>query len=164
MDKMKTTKILLSYAVVMALPVVATAQISSFVTAQVDAAAKPCGDVAGAAAGQSEESAKAIATAALQPCYAALKTLDTFEKENSAGMTPEERNYFYYVGGNVIWMTAASETMKNDGGVTPAVCQQVAAAEQAWGNVNIDQSSEVYQEMLNNPLRAMLLPVCRQAK
>ena len=151
-------------AIAIGFPAMAMAQVSPFVSAQVDAAAKPCADVAGAAAGQSDESAKAIATAALQPCYAALQALDTFEKENGEGLTAEERNYFYYIGGNVIWMTAAAETMKNDGVVTEAVCQQAVSAEQAWGNVRIDKSSQLYNDMLNNAIRGMLLPICTQTQ
>ena len=154
----------MTYAIAIGFPAMAMAQVSPFVSAQVDAAAKPCADVAGAAAGQSDESAKAIATAALQPCYAALQALDTFEKENGEGLTAEERNYFYYIGGNVIWMTAAAETMKNDGVVTEAVCQQAVSAEQAWGNVRIDKSSQLYNDMLNNAIRGMLLPICTQAQ
>jgi len=159
---MRLVKIIAACAIVLMPLSVASAQITPSLKTQVDAAAQPCGDVAGAAAGQSEAVAKSIAIAALQPCYTALKTLDTFEKENSAGMSGEERNYFYYVGGNVIWMTAASETMKNDGRVTPAICQQVLSAEQAWGNVNISRDTELYREMLNNSLRTMLLPACTQ--
>ena len=161
---MKTAKIFAISAVAMSLPVTALAQMSPFVSAQVDAAAKPCADVAGAAAGQSEESAKSIATAALQPCYAALKSLDAFEKANSAGMTDEELNYFYFVGGSVIWMTAAAETMKNDGELNSAICQQALSAEQAWGNVRVQTGTKVHNEMLTNPIRRMLLPACAQSQ
>jgi len=119
---MNIAKILVSLSILAALPINAMAQIPPFVSAQVDAAARPCSDLEGASAGLPEAQAKAVATAALGPCYEALKTLDAFEKTNGAGMSAEELNYFYYVGGNVIWMTAASEVMKNNGQLNTAIC------------------------------------------
>lgn len=164
MKKMKTAKIFISLAMLTAIYGTASAQISPFVSAQVDAAAKPCADIAGASAGLPEAQAKAVAIAALEPCYEALQTLDAFEKSNGAGLTAEERNYFYYVGGNVIWMTAASETMKNDGFVTQAICNQVQSAEVVWGNVKVTPGSQVDIDMRTNALRGMLGPVCQAAR
>ena len=163
MYKMKTLKTLVALSMLAAFHSTATAQISPFVSAQVDAAARPCGDLASASAGLPEAQAKAVAIAALGPCYEALQTLDAFEKQNTNGLTAEERNYLYYIGGNVIWMTAASETMKNDGLLTPAICEQVKSAEAAWGNVTVPQGSQIHNEMLTNDLRRMLLPACQAA-
>lgn len=157
---MKTAKLLVTFSMLILTSGVATAQVSPFVSAQVDAAARPCADIAGASAGLPEARAKAVATAALEPCYEALRKLDQFERTNGQGMTPDEKNYFYFVGGNVIWMTAASETMKNDGRVNQTICGQVRAAEAAWGNVNVPSGTEVDIEMRTNDLRRMLVPVC----
>jgi len=93
-----------------------------------------------------------------------LNALDAFEKANGAGMSTEELNYLYYVGGNVIWMTAASETMKNNGQLNQAICNQVLAAESAWSNVKVPTGSQVDIEMRTNTLRAMLLPTCQLAQ
>ena len=161
---MKTTKALVTLSVLAALPFTGAAQVSPFVNAQVDAAARPCLDLAGASAGLPEAQAKAVATAALGPCYEALKTLDAFEKANGAGMSTEELNYFYFVGGNVIFITAASEVMKNNGQLNAAICNQVVAAESAWGNVKVPLGSQVDIQMRTNTLRAMLLPSCQQAQ
>jgi len=161
---MKTAKLCVTLSMLLALPAMASAQISPYVSAQVDAAARPCSDLAGASAGLPEARARAIAMAALGPCYEALKTLDMFEKVNGAGMTPDERNYFYYVGGNVIWITAASEVMKNNGRLSVGICEQVKAAEASWGNVRVPENSEIDIEMQTNDLRRMLLPACTQAR
>lgn len=161
---MKTAKIIVTLSMLAALPMTAAAQISPFVSAQVDAAARPCSDMAGASAGLPEARAKAVATAALEPCYEALKKLDTFEKVNGAGMTADERNYFYYVGGNVIWMTAGSETMKNNGQLNAAICNQVIAAETAWRNVKVPSGTQIDIEMRTSDLRRMLLPACTNAR
>lgn len=157
---MKTAKIFMCLAILTASYGTASAQISPYVSAQIDATARPCADLAGATAGLPDVQAKAVATAALGPCYDALKALDAFEKTNGSGMSSEELNYFYYVGGNVIWMTAASETMKNDGRVNQAICNQVKAAETAWSNVNVAAGTQVDIEMRTNDLRKMLVPVC----
>lgn len=157
---MKTVKILVTFLVLAALPVVVNAQISSFVSTQIDTAARPCEDLAGASAGLPEEGAKAVAIAALKPCYEALKTLDAFEKANGADMTRDELNYFYYIGGNVIWMTAASETMKNNGHLNAAICEQVKAAEVAWKNVEVPSGTQIDIDMRTNELRRMMLPEC----
>lgn len=161
---MKTVKILVTLTMMTAMPELAMAQISPFVSAQVDSAARPCADLARASAGLPEARAKAVATAALEPCYEALRKLDAFEKANRAGMTGEELNYFYYVGGNVIWMTAASETMKNNGRVNVSICEQVKAAEAAWTNVKVPSGTQIDIEMRTNDLRRMLLPVCQQGR
>jgi len=161
---MKTAKLFISLATLSASYGFASAQISPFVAAQVDAAAKPCTDVAQATAGLPEEQARAVATAALAPCYEALKTLDAFEKANVQGMTPEERSYFYYIGGNLIWITAGSETLKNGGYVNPAICTQVRAGEAAWANVNVSSGTQVDIEMRTNALRTMLLPACQKSQ
>lgn len=161
---MKLFKALISLSVLGALHGVASAQISPFVTAQVEAAARPCGDLAGATAGLPEAQARAVAIAALTPCYEALKALDVFEQANGRGLTPEELNYFYYVGGNVIWMTAASETMKNNGQLNAAICEQVKAAEGAWSNVSVSSGTEIDIEMRTNELRRMLSPACAQSR
>ena len=159
---MKTAKKIFILSIFAALPITAMAQVSPFVSAQVDAAARPCSDLAGATAGLPDEQAKAVATAALGPCYDALKTLDAFEKENSTGMSADERNYLYFVGGNVIWLTAASETMKNNGQVNLAICGQVKAAEAAWANVSVPAGSQVDIRMQSSDLRRLLVPVCNQ--
>lgn len=161
---MKIAKLLVTLSMLAALPITAAAQISPFVSAQVDAAARPCSDLAGASAGLPEARAKAIAIAALEPCYEALKTLDAFERANGAGLTSEELNYFYYVGGNIIWITAASETMRNDGRLNAAICQQVIAAETSWGNVKVPAGTQIDIEMRTSDIRRMLLPACRQAR
>jgi hypothetical protein len=90
--------------------------------------------------------------------------LDAFEKANGAGMSPDELNYFYFTGGNVIFITAASETMKNNGRLNGAICQQVLAAESAWGNVKVPLGGDVDIQMRTNRLRAMLLPSCQAAR
>lgn len=161
---MKHLKALITISVLAAFQSPASAQVSPFVTAQVDAAVTPCAEMAGATAGLPEAQAKAVAIAALGPCYDALKALDTFERNNGLGMTPEERNYFYYSGGNVIWMTAGSETMKNDGRLNATICQQVRAAEGAWSNVNVPSGSTVANDMRTNELRRMLSPACNQQR
>jgi len=161
---MKTAKIFVSLSILAAMPISAAAQISPFVSAQVEAASRPCSDLAGASAGLPDEQAKAVATAALGPCYDGLRALDAFEKANSAGMSAEELNYLYYVGGNVIWLTAASETMKNNGQLNASICTQVLAAESAWQKVKVPTGTQVDIEMRTNTLRAMLLPACQQAR
>ena len=157
---MKYLKALLTLSVLAAIHGPVSAQVSPFVEAQVDAAVQPCAELAGASAGLPEAQAKAVATAALGPCYDALKALDAFERNNGTGLTPEERNYFYFAGGNVIWMTAASETMKNDGRLNAGICDQVKAAEAAWSNVSVPLGSIIDNEMRTNALRRMLLPAC----
>jgi len=164
MITMKTAKIVATLSLLTALPFTAVAQVSPFVSAQVDAAAKPCSDLAGASAGLPEAQAKAVATAALGPCYEALKSLDSFEQANGAGMSADELNYFYYVGGNVIWMTAASEVIKNNGQLNEAICGQVNAAESAWGNVEVPLGSQIDIKMRTDTLRAMLLPSCQKGQ
>lgn len=162
MTKIKTAKIFATLSILTALPMVAAAQVSPFVSAQVDAAARPCLDLASASAGLPEAQARAVATAALGPCYEALQALDAFEKANGPGMSAEELNYFYYTGGNVIFITAASEAMKNNGQLNSAICGQVIAGEAAWGNVKVPLGTEVDIAMRTNTLRAMLLPACQQ--
>jgi len=159
---MKTVKAITALSLFTALSGVATAQISPFIATQVDAAAKPCSDLAGATAGLPDDSAKAVAIAALVPCYEALQTLDAFEKSNGAGMTAEERNYFYYVGGSVIWMTAAAEAMKNNGLVNEAICLQASAAESAWGNVDVPEGTQIDIEMRTDSVRALMISACAQ--
>ena len=161
---MKHLLALITLSALAALHGPASAQISPFVEAQVDAAVQPCAELAGATAGLPEAQAKAVATAALGPCYDALKALDAFERNNGAGLTSEERNYFYFAGGNVIWMTAGSETMKNDGRLNVGICDQVKAAEAAWSNVNVPAGSSVDIDMRTNQLRRMLLPACTQPR
>jgi len=157
---MKTAQLLLTVSVLASMPSLAMAQVSPFVSAQVDAAVKPCADLASVTAGLTEETAKTVATAALGPCYEALKTLNAFEETNGVGMSPDERNYFYYNGGTVIWMTAASEAIKNDGRLNANICQQVKAAEAAWGNVNVPMGTQIDIDMRTNELRRMMLPAC----
>ncbi|MEP3892101.1 MAG: hypothetical protein ABJN69_16710 [Hellea sp.] len=161
---MKHLKALVTISVLAALHGTVSAQVSPFVAAQVDAAVRPCADLAGATAGLPEAQAKAVAIAALTPCYEALQSLDAFERNNGSGMTPEERNYFYFAGGNVIWMTAASETMKNDGRLNAPICEQVRAAEAAWSNVDVPAGTSVDIDMRTNDLRRMLLPACTQQR
>jgi len=160
---MKTAKICVTLSFLAVLPFTAMAQQApSVVNTQVNAAAQPCLDLAGASAGLPEAQAKAVGIAALGPCYEALTTLDAFEKENRANMSIPELNYLYYVGGRVIWITAASEVMKNNGQLNTNICTQVAAAESAWGNVNVRLGSTVDIAMRTDTLRAMLLPSCQQ--
>ena len=161
---MKISNVLVTLSVLAALPFTAAAQVSPFVSAQVDDAARPCLDLAGASAGLPEAQAKAVATAALGPCYDALRALDAFEKANSGGLSAEELNYLYYVGGNVIFITAGSEVMKNNGQLNAAICNQVIAAESAWGNVKVPLGSQIDVQMRTNTLRAMLLPSCQRAQ
>ena len=160
---MKTAKIMAALSVLAAFNGTANAQVSPFVSAQIDAAVKPCSDVAGATAGLPDAQAKTIATAALPVCYNALNTLDEFERTNGAGLSAEERNYFYFVGGMTIWMTAASETIRNDGRVSLAICNQVKSAETAWGNIDAPFNSQLVVDMQNNDIRKMLVPVCNSA-
>ena len=164
MTKMKTAKIFLNLAMVMGAYGPVSAQISPFVSAQVDTAAKPCLDLAGASAGLPDAQAKAVATASLGPCNDALRALDAFEKTNGPGLSPEEINYFYYIGGNVIWISAAAEVIKNNGQLNADICTQVASAESAWGNVNVPLGTQVDIQMRTNTIRAMLLPPCQQAQ
>lgn len=164
MNKMKPTKAFIMIAILTALPFTAMGQISSVIAEQVDAASRLCLDLAGASSGLPEAQAKAVATAALGPCYEALNALDAFEKANGANMSTEELNYFYYAGGNVIWITAASEVMKNNGQLNTAICGKVIAAETAWGNVRVPLGTKIDIEMRTNTLRAMLLPACQQAQ
>ena len=86
---MKTVKAIITISMLAAFSGTATAQISPFVSAQVDSAAKPCADIAGATAGLPEAQAKSVATAALGPCYEALKALHNFEATNISGLTGE---------------------------------------------------------------------------
>ena len=159
-----TAKLLTALSMLTLFAAPATAQVSPFVSAQVDAAAKPCIDINSAMTGLQGAQAKAIANAALNPCYEALITLDNFEKTNGAGLTPDEANYFYYVGGNLIWMTATAETIKNNGQLNPSICFQVKAAETAWGNVAVPTGSAVDLDMRNSQLRSLLLPACLKAE
>ena len=160
---MKFAKLALSIALTAASYGVAGAQVSPFVSSQVDATARSCSDMASATAGLPAARAKAIAIAALEPCYDALRNLDSFEATNGATLTPDERNYFYYVGGNIIWITAGLEAMKSDNQLTEAICVQVQAAEAAWGNVRVAEASPIMTEMRTSTLRRMLLPACQAA-
>ena len=162
MNRMKTAKIFVSLAMVMASYGAVSAQISPYVGAQVEAAAKPCLDLAGAGAGLPDAQAKAVATASLGPCYDALKALDAFEKTNGPSLGPDEINYLYYLGGNVIWITAASEVIKNNGQLNADICVKVGAAERTWSNVKVPLGTQVDIEMRTNTIRAMLLPSCQQ--
>lgn len=161
---MKTAKIIAALSIITALPILAAAQVSPFVTAQVDAAAKPCSDLAGASAGLPEAQAKAVAIAAVETCSEAVKTLVEFEKINGSGLSLDESNHLYYVVGNLIWMTAGSEAIKNNGQVNRLICHQADAAERAWEKVEVPLGSDVDIEMRMNTLRAMLSPVCEQAR
>lgn len=161
---MKISNVLVTLSVLTALPFTAATQVSPFVSAQVDSAARPCTELAGASAGLPEAQAKAVASAAIDPCIAAVKALVVFQNANSSDMNADELNYFYYVAGNVIWITAASETVKNNGQLNTLICQQVAAAERAWDKVEVPLGSQIDIEMRTNTLRAMLSPSCQQAQ
>lgn len=160
---MKFAKISLSLILAASSFGTANSQLSPTISAEIDALAKPCSDIAGAAAGLPEEQAKSIAIAALPSCYQALSGLDKIEREKLATMSNDDRNYLYYVGGSVIWMTAASESMKNNGMLSNSICQLVKSAETIWGNVIVQPGSEVHNAMLTNQLRNMMLPACIQA-
>lgn len=157
---MKTAKIITALSVIAAFNGVATAQSSNHFNAQMDAVAKPCGDVTGATSGLPEAQAKAVATAALPVCYNALKTLEEYDRNNGHTLSAEARNYFNYIGGKVILMTAASETLRNNGQVNHAICGQVNAAESIWATINAPFNSQLVVDMQNNQLRKMLAPVC----
>lgn len=146
-----------------ALPLSSQAQISPTVGIQIQNAMKPCTDSASLVMGQNDITAKALAEAALPKCYNTLRALDQFEKTNGAALSAEERNYFYYMGGNIIWLTAGSEVMKNNGNLSPQICQQVIAAESAWGNVQVVSGSDVDINMRTHDLRRMLTPACQAA-
>ncbi|WP_154813605.1 hypothetical protein [Hellea balneolensis] len=146
-----------------ALPLTTQAQISPNVGTQIQNVTKRCTDSASLVMGQDEVTAKALAEAALPKCYDALRALDQFEKTNGAALSADERNYFYYMGGNIIWLTAGSEVMKNNGNLTPQICQQVIAAESAWGNVRVAEGTDVDVSMRTHDLRRMLVPVCQVA-
>lgn len=160
---MKFAKISLSLILAASSFGTANAQLSPTISAEIDALAKPCSDIAGATAGLPEDQAKTLAITALPSCYAALKGLDAIEREKLSTMSNDDRNYLYYVGGSVIWMTAASESMKNNGMLSNSICQLVKSAETTWGNVIIQPGSEVHNAMLTNQLRNMMLPACIQA-
>ena len=87
-----------------ALPLAAQAQVSPFVGAQIEAATKSCTQKTALLSGQNAATAKSLAIAALPDCYNALRSLDQFEKSNGQGLTADERNYFYYMGGNIVWL------------------------------------------------------------
>lgn len=164
MKKMKITKTLVTLSVLTALPFTAAAQVSPFVSAKVDDAARPCIELAGATAGLPDTQAKAVASAAIEPCINAVKALVVFQNANSSDMNADELSYLYYVAGNIIWMTAASETMKNNGQLNTMICRQVFAAERAWDKVEVPLGSQIDIEMRTNTLRAMLSPSCQQAQ
>ncbi len=151
----------LSAGVLFGFSAAATAQLSPFVEAQIQAAVLPCSDEIAKVNGATEEMGMAAVATALPLCYAALAKLDAFEKENAEGLTPIELSYFYYMGGNTIWLTAGAETLRNKGIVTAGICTQVNAAEIAWGNVRIEADSEIDVQMKTNQLRQILLPVCQ---
>ena len=153
----------LSSALLFGFSAAATAQLSPFVEAQIQAAVSPCSDEVAKVNGAAEEVDQAAVATALPLCYAALTKLDAFEKENAEGLTPIELSYFYYMGGNTIWLTAGAETLRNKGIVTAGVCTQVNAAEAAWGNVRAAADSEIDVQMKANQLRQILLPVCQAA-
>lgn len=159
---MKLVKLSLSLVLSAAFLGSAMAQVAVELSAEIDALAKPCADIAGAAAGLPDDQAKAVATAALPTCYEALSALDKFEKEKGSLLSSEESNYFYYVGGTVIWLTAGSEAMKNNGQMTASICSQVRSAETVWGNVKVQPGGSLDTEMRNNQLRSLMLPVCLQ--
>jgi len=162
---MMTMKYIRSIALlsVFALPLSAQAQISPFVGSQIETATKSCTSRTALVSGQNEATAKSLAISALPSCYDALRALDQFEKSNSQGMTADERNYFYFMGGNIIWLTAGSEVMKNDGNLTAQICQQVMAAESAWSNVRVASGTDVDISMRTHDLRRMLVPACQAA-
>jgi hypothetical protein len=139
----------------------AAAQLSPFVEAQIQAAVTPCSDEIAKVNGATEEVGTAAVVTALPLCYAALAKLDDFEKENAEGLTPIELSYFYYMGGNTIWLTAGAEAFRNKGIITIGICTQVNAAETAWGNVRVEPDSEIDIQMKTNQLRQILLPVCQ---
>lgn len=158
---MKFAKISLSLILAAASFGIANAQVSSFVSSQIDATARSCSDLAGATAGLPQARAKALAIAALEPCYDALRNLDSFETSNGASLTLDERNYFYYVGGNIIWITAGLEALKNDGRLNENICLQARLASSSWSNVRVPAGSPVDIEMQNNQIRQMLISGCQ---
>lgn len=159
---MKLVKLSLSLVLSAAFFGPAMAQVRVEMTSEIDALAKPCADIAGAASGLPDDQAKAIATAALPTCYEALNALDRFEKEKGPLLSSDESNYFYYVGGTVIWLTAGSEAIKNNGQMTASICNQVKLAETVWGSVKVQPGGSLDTEMRNNQLRSLMLPVCLQ--
>ena len=147
--------------IVAGMAVPASGQISPFVEAQVQATVSPCADGMAKVNGLSDEDAKPVAVAALPVCYDALRKLDEIEKLNLPGMNPDERNHFYYEGGNIIWLTAGGEVMRNDGNVNRNICQLAQIAENTWMNVKMDPSEPLIQQMLQSPLRNMIIPACQ---
>jgi len=140
-----------------------SAQVSTFVEVQMQAAVLPCSDQMAQLTGLSDEEGQPVAEAALPACYVALQKLDAFEKANQAGLNKQEQAYLYYMTGKTIWMTAGAEAVKNNTKVTHNICMQVLAAETAWVNVKAEPGSPYDQDMRANEIRNILLPICQSA-
>lgn len=135
---------------------------SPYVEAQIDAAVAPCLSNSSILSETNKTILLQNAVALLDPCYNSLIALDKFEKAN-LNITPSERNYMFFKGGYVIWITAAAEVIRNNSNVNAQICNQVKIADTLWSNVSVPSGHRVEQEINNYALRPMLVPICNEA-
>lgn len=159
-SKLKSSALLLS--VIFSLASTITAHAAPFIEAQIDAATAPCLSNSSVLGETDETKLLQNAVGLLDPCYNSLLELDKFEKANP-NITPSERNYLFFKGGYVIWITSAAEVIRNNNNVNAHICNQVLIADSMWSRVSVPQGHPVEVEIKNYQLRPMLVPVCQKA-
>ena len=158
--KLKSSAILL--CAIFSLAFTVSAHSAPFIEAQIDAATAPCLSNSSVLGESDETNVTQNAIELLDPCYNSLLELDKFEKANP-NITPSERNYLFFKGGYVIWITSAAEIIRNNNNVNAHICNQVLIADAMWSRVSVPPGHAVEVEINNYPLRPMLVPVCQKA-